>query len=135
MITPSKIYWITRLDEVRSCIDTYLVLFTIAAAICILLVSIISVMILDLSSSDDYSKRLTAKRSVILKILFCTVAIDLLLATVSVFIPSTKEMAAIIVLPRVANSQTVRELGDGVVGLAKEWLEELKPKKEKEVAK
>lgn len=32
------------------------------------------------------------------------------------------------VIPRIANSQTVKELGEPIVGLAKEWCEELNPK-------
>lgn len=32
-----------------------------------------------------------------------------------------------IVIPRVANSESVKDIGDGIVTLAKEWIEELKP--------
>jgi len=57
-------------------------------------------------------------------------ALALLLSLTNTMIPSTKEMAAIIVLPKIANSATVKELGDATVELAKQWLESLKPKKE-----
>jgi hypothetical protein len=47
---------------------------------------------------------------------------------VACFIPTTKELAAILILPKIANSQDVQAIGQGVVDLAKEWLVELKPK-------
>lgn len=53
-------------------------------------------------------------------------------------IPSTKQMAAIIVVPKIANSEVVAEMGDTakeLVGLAKAWLVELKPKAKAEDAK
>lgn len=46
-------------------------------------------------------------------------------------VPTTKEMAAIIVIPKVANSESVQGLGEGVVELAKAWMQELKPDKVK----
>lgn len=43
------------------------------------------------------------------------------------FVPTTKEMAAIVVIPRVANSESVQGLGEGIVDLAKVWMQELRP--------
>lgn len=50
-------------------------------------------------------------------------------ALLTVLCPSKKESAAIVVIPRIANSETVTELGDGMKTLAAEWLEELRPSK------
>ena len=44
--------------------------------------------------------------------------------------PTAKEFAAMIVVPRVANSESLQDIGTGIVGLAKAWLEELKTSKE-----
>ena len=58
-------------------------------------------------------------------------AIALLLSSVlGILTPGTKEMAAIIVLPKLANNQDVQAIGQGITDLAKAWLEELKPKPE-----
>ena len=67
--------------------------------------------------------------------------VALLVGVVNSFIPSTKQAAAIIVIPKIANSEIVAEMGDTakeLVGLAKAWLVELKPQSEiknKEVKK
>lgn len=45
------------------------------------------------------------------------------------FIPSTKEMAAIIVLPKIVNNEKVQDAGNKLFDLAVEWLEDLKPGK------
>ena len=45
-----------------------------------------------------------------------------------IFIPTTKEMCAIKIIPRVVNNEKVQELPEKFVELANEWVEELKPK-------
>ena len=45
----------------------------------------------------------------------------------AVLVPTTREVAAIIVIPRIANSESVEKIGTGIVDLATAWLEELKP--------
>lgn len=49
-----------------------------------------------------------------------------------VFLPSTKQMAAIMIVPKIANSEKVQTIGNKVYDLAVEWMEELKPTKESE---
>ena len=46
------------------------------------------------------------------------------------FIPTTKQMAAIIVVPKIINNERVQQLPDQILNLGIEWLEDLKPKKE-----
>ena len=48
---------------------------------------------------------------------------------------ASKGLAAIYVIPKIANSQTVNDLGEGVVTLAREWIEELRPAKKEGGAK
>ena len=52
---------------------------------------------------------------------------------VNLFVPSTKEMAAIIIIPKVANSEKIENIGNGLYNLALEWMEELRPSTEKNV--
>ena len=59
------------------------------------------------------------------KILFVAATALLLL----IFVPSTKKMAAIIVVPKIANSEKVQTIGNKVYDLAVEWMEELRPPK------
>lgn len=61
-----------------------------------------------------------------------TTVVFVVAALLTVLCPSKKESAAIVVIPRIANSETVTELGDGMKTLAAEWLEELRPSNKKE---
>lgn len=68
---------------------------------------------------------------------FASFVVFLFLALFSacVFIPSTKQMAAIMIVPKIANSEKVQTIGNKVYDLAVEWMEELKPTKGSEVTK
>ena len=131
-ITPSMIYWLTRLDE-------FGILLGIIFA-CVVIVAIANVVggfiAMDAVSTDqlyNHPERLEEDKHNI-KVRFrravkCALA-ALLVCVVNSFIPSTKQAAAIIVIPKIANSEVVAEMGDTakeLVGLAKAWLIELKP--------
>ena len=45
-------------------------------------------------------------------------------------VPSTAQMAAIVVVPRIVNNEQVQTVGSRLYDLATEWLDELKPEKE-----
>lgn len=49
----------------------------------------------------------------------------------SVLTPTTKQAAAIIMVPAIVNNEEVQKLPDNILRLANEWLEELGPGKEK----
>lgn len=52
-----------------------------------------------------------------------------ILGAVAVLIPSTKQMAAIVIVPAIVNNQKVQELPNKLLDLGYEWIEDLKPKK------
>ena len=131
-ITPSTIYWLTRLDEFGILLGIVFV--------CIVAVSLANIIggfiAMDAVSTDqlyNHPERLEEDKHNI-KVRFrravkCSLA-ALLVGVVNSFIPSTKQAAAIIVIPKIANSEIVAEMGDTakeLVGLAKSWLIELKP--------
>ena len=117
MITQSLIYWITRLDPlnrvggVMAGLGIILGLF-LFAPLC-----------------DDIGEEAIAKVKRAQKWLLTIGIIGILICT---FVPTKKEAAAIIVIPRIANSEMVEQIGDGVKTLAVEWLEELRPKSKEE---
>ena len=80
-------------------------------------------------NSEDYDifRVATAAKRVSKPVCIVLSAFILLGATISALIPTTKEMAAIVVIPAVANSESVRGLGEGIVNLAKDWMKELSP--------
>lgn len=110
-VTSSTLYWITRCDGFSHAGIVFSFLFVFC--------TIFSTMYLLLEESKLFAKFVW---------FVCVVGLISSVAT-ALLVPTTKEMAAIIVIPKLANSETVKELGEGVVTLAKEWLEELRPKK------
>lgn len=111
-ITPEMMYLLTRCDDIRF---LGLILSTIGP--------IVLVLFCGMSWDCDFKPFVRWLVGSVLFVLF------LLGVVLAVFVPSTKEMAAIYVVPKIANSQTVKDLGEGVVTLAREWLEELRPAK------
>ncbi len=117
MVTSWTIYWLTRLDWICGSLEGAIIISLVIAGLLGFAFIPASV-----EESEYYMKGIPVW---IRKML----AIAAIAASVRCFIPSTKEMAAIIVIPAIANSQTATELGSATVTLAKEWLEELRPKK------
>ena len=118
MITPWQIYWLTRLDG----IDTILGLI-----IAVGLLSIIGLSLFWAMFTFDENEEVPPKLAKVIKRIFLLIIPVVILCALT---PTTKQMAAIIVVPKIANSETVAELGDGIKTLAVEWMEELRPKKE-----
>ena len=119
-ITPSLIYWITRLDSV------------IVFAVIALLLSLGASIVIGFGYSVVKCEDGEEKASGLIKPLKTSISVLVISTIVAVFVPSSKEGAAMIVIPRVANSESVKDIGDGIVTLAKEWIEELKPSTKKE---
>jgi len=116
MITESTLYWITRLDGFNH----------LLVALCLMTGAIAIVSLVALchpeSSLTDQS---IGKRgiSITLPLLF-TFVLGL------VFLPTTKEMFAIKVIPAIANNEKVQGIGDKALTFANEWLDGLMNKAE-----
>ena len=66
------------------------------------------------------------------KIALPSAIVCLISATIMALMPSTKQMAAIIIVPRIANSEKVQTVGNHLYGLAVDWMNELRPNKKGE---
>lgn len=127
MITPWTIYWMTRLGK----ISDYAEIITLLSVLTLVGSSV--AYFCATASDDDAAVHAFAKT---IKIALASM---LMFGLIGVFTPSTKEMAAMIVIPRIANSEIVGEVGGAakeMVGLAKEWMAELREGKKarKEIA-
>lgn len=118
MITPSLIYWITRLDPLHS-----------AGCLMAALGIVIGLFLFGPIFDTDIGGEAIANVKRAQKLILAIGIVGLLICT---FVPTKKEAAAMIVIPRIANSETVEQIGDEVKTLAVEWLEELRPKSKKE---
>lgn len=136
MITPSQIYWLAKLDDIRSFFtDGFLSGIILASVIIGAIASALLTIVYPMSCCDtdkEISDTVKQARNMSYGVLITGVILGIVTNFIAAFIPSTKQMAAIVVIPRIANSETVSELGDlgkDLVGLAKEWVEEIRPKK------
>lgn len=136
IITGCQLYWLTRCDEIKALIEPGFGwgLFWFVSTVA-LLISTIAGMATEGSheTSEEYDifRIATAAKRISKPVCIVLSALIILGATISVLIPTTKEMAAIVVIPKVANSQPVQDIGQGIVDLAKDWMIELAPKKVK----
>lgn len=120
MITESTIYWVTRLD--------YLQTLIIGLGIGIGFISLLWLVLSCFSHSECYgSEKSYCNKHIFGSLVSFIFSICLLVA--GCFIPNTKEVCAMKILPKVINNEEVQKLPNKVVELANEWLDELKPKK------
>lgn len=136
IITGCQLYWLTRCDEIKALIEPGFGwgLFWFVSTVALLISTIAGVATEGSpETSEDYAifRIATAAKRISKPVCIVFSAFILLGATISALIPTTKEMAAIVVIPKVANSQPVQDIGQGIVDLAKDWMIELAPKKVK----
>lgn len=132
MITTAQMYWITRADEIRSG------LIGIMIPIILLLILASVSKIVTLIEQEDSGDESPLARTVTRLWIGCSVALMLVIGAV-MFTPTTKELAAIIVVPKIANSTVVteqlpKELGE-LYTLAKQYMIECLKEKAKETRK
>ena len=124
-LTTMQMYLIMKLDDIQS--------FLIAA--CVLsVVAFYEGMTIRLDAErccENKKQRMLTKSA---KIIRRSIVALLSALAVMFVLPSTKQMAAIMIIPKIANSEKVEKIGNGLYDLAVEWMNELKPTK-KEGAK
>ena len=121
MITGSEIYWITRLDGIRS---AGMVIFIIACIVDAIGLIVGLCMYCDSTSDSNQEKKgWRVLRGVLLLFIIPT-----LLLSARMFVPTTKEMCAIVAIPIVVNNKEVQKIPETVLELANEWINELRPK-------
>lgn len=118
VITETTMYWLTRFDYLQGFMFVFggiglIASFTIAT-------------ILFFTAGDHYEKKRNAfykwaKRLSLLSIIFLCSIIG------GLFTPTTKEYAAIKLVPIIMNDESVQQLPEKAIELANDWLDELRP--------
>lgn len=127
-MTGWTIYWITRLDGLQNLSNGMVIIGSGVALF--LLAGLVSIMGggcgHDDSEKVDFSKWF---KRLLMPSLLCIITGII----GSVFLPTTKEAAAIYLLPKIVNNQQVQELPDNALKFLnaklEEWIDENKPKK------
>lgn len=138
MITPTMMYWITRLDGIRDFLHGFeeftailtiigLVISGVVAVICFAMVSDSWTPINKTIEEPEY-KIVRSIRNYLAKFTFCVfLPINVLLSLAHALTPSTKEYCAIKVVPAIMNNEKIQEFGDELYRLGVDWLKELRP--------
>ena len=131
MITTTQMYWLTRLDNVHDLLCGILVATCVAFGV----LSVIAGIATFVSDSEDEQRKVAFVWRMWRYIMLTVLAAG----TIKVFTPTTKELAAIIVVPKIANSTLVtekipQELSE-LYTLAKQYMIESLKEKQKEAKK
>lgn len=118
-MSEQDLYWLTRLDSLRELMSGFALLF--------LMVGVLYIVPRLVSWADsDVPKIFRSRVAFVLSVL--AVVVGLVLVAGKAFVPTTKEMAAIKVIPMITNNEDVKEIGKDVLDLAKDYVKELKSK-------
>ena len=116
MITPMQMYWLLKLDDIR-------------AACCFFIAFMIFVIIASSTGYRDNEEEGVKKRATA-SFVFGLLGIALF-GCILTFLPSTKQMAAIYVVPAIVNNEKIQQIGgktldisNQLLDLTKEYLEE-----------
>ena len=123
-ITPSTIYWVAQCDCIRdACIP--IIIFGV-------LLSVVSVAITMCTFCDDAPDHVCRCRWIATAVSLALIATTIAGVLGRIFVPTTKTVAAMYVIPAVANNEKVQTVGNRLYDLAIEWMDELKPAKKEE---
>ena len=111
MITESTIYWITRLDYIKNFISIVLLLSFFASFI-----SIIFYQFHKEQSNNDWISDISKQEyrgymNIFYKCFSVSIIIMIISLVIVLFVPTTKEICMIKVIPMIANSEAVDQLG------------------------
>jgi hypothetical protein len=109
-------YWLTRLDDIEIVLTVAFILSAITCFITLLNAA-------GFPDDCEWSK----KKAVYF---YRSGAVFLLTLLAGTLTPSSKEMAAILIIPKIVNNEKVAALPSKIVDLATDWLDALKPKKQ-----
>jgi hypothetical protein len=118
-------YWLTRLDQLCG---MFVFVFVVSMLTALALAVIGGILRAENSKGEtgwETGRRLHAEMVPI------CLALAFLFGMLRSFTPTTAEMAAIIVVPKIVNNEKVQNVGNKIYDLAVEWMDELKPKKER----
>jgi Trk-type K+ transport system membrane component len=124
-------YWLVKLDDLQHVFGHLIYIPTLW----IVITGIIAFPAFIATLDDDESTRERALRRIKKATLLCIPMLFLtgVIMLTAALIPSTKQMAAIMIVPKIANNEKVQTIGNRVYDLAVEWMEELKPNKRERV--
>ena len=134
-MTESTLYWITRLDQIYSfCngLGTLLAVLAVLGVITLTIFKIIKEVNREFNRGNDLDRDFKTASSAISALKLPTISCIIgavFMSFVTVFIPTTKEMTAIKVIPQFAtqeNCQKLQSISKDLLDITAKWLEDVK---------
>ena len=134
-MTEASMYWLTRLDQIHSFCNGFefmLVMLTLVGVICLIIFKIIKESNRSFNHGEDLDRDFKNADNVIKVIRLPTILCFLGAFSISlftVFLPTTKEMVSIKVIPRIAtpeNCQKIENISKDFLDVTAKWLEDVK---------
>lgn len=119
MITALDIYLVTRCDAIKNLLEW----ITLISVFCSIVLLIAAGCML---SDSDFHKM---TKLVFKLIYFVTFPIAVFSCSLNVLTPKSNEVAAMIVIPKIANREEIKDCCQHIYQLAVEWMDELRPTK------
>ena len=123
-ITPAMVYWILRLDGICGTARVLLMISGLATGA---IFAILTAMIVDFGPNPDEEEKGFIKKAK--KCFKISSLFTIVLLAIAMFVPTTKEMCAIVTIPKVANSEIVTEqipdAAKNLLSLANQYLESI----------
>ncbi len=124
-MTGWQMYWLCRLDGIKEVVGVFVFVLSLAATV-LLIFYYITKYCGDIDG-DEEAKNINKLLKRPLKIVPVILAFLMLIC---LFVPNTKQMAAIIVVPKIVNNEKAQQIPENLLELCNEWtkqkLEELK---------
>lgn len=118
-MTNWQMYWLLRLDRIVEILQVGAV--TCFAVAIILACIYLIIKLIGEGLDDDEPKRVAAALVLPTKI---AIVASVILACLFAFTPTTKQMAAIIVVPKIINNKDVQEIPQNLIELCNEWVKD-----------
>ena len=114
-VSPWLVYWLMQLDSICKCIDIIAFLSPLLFAVLVMFRTAWKV--------DNYysTERLLEATTGIYKMLFIIAPITIILNT---FIPNTKTVAAMILIPPIVNNEQVQQIPDDILTFVRSVIKE-----------
>lgn len=121
-MTSWDIYWLTRMDYLQQ------LMFILAIILGVL--SLVAGIIFVAAKAESYDEE-SEGVNISKKIMTISIPATLVLMSIASLLPSTKELAAIIIIPKIANAietnQQIKKIPENLITLANDWIKELGP--------
>lgn len=127
VVTPSDIYWMTRMDNICTAAGFFVAISGVATVGLGLIGASMKEAITYRSGVEKPDNESRAIGALLHRQLRWVVPVFVVSVLAAILVPTTKEAIAIVVIPKIANNESVQGIGEDLVNTAREWIEELRP--------